>query len=209
MPRSIELFAGTGSVDKAFNDMGWEVVSVNNCAKFSPDILVDLLECDHTVYPPGSFEVAHASPLCTQYSCARTVGPPRDLEGADKLVQRALDIIEYFKPKYWWLENAATGLLHTRPCVQHLEKPYEAHCCMYGAPYKKATHLWSNCPTFGLGNATSAAGGGMARCTWVPPSADQTRATSSGPSTEGPCTACPDPCATTWHMHPARIDPTF
>ena len=74
------------------------------------------------------------------------MGPPRDLEGADKLVQRALDIIAHFKPKYWWLENPATGLLHTRPCVQHLPKPYEAHYCMYGAPYRKPTHIWSNCP---------------------------------------------------------------
>ena len=64
------------------------------------------------------------------------------------MVQRALDIIAYFQPQYWWLENPATGLLHTRPCVEHLPKPYTAHYCMYGAPYRKPTHLWSNCPHF-------------------------------------------------------------
>ena len=146
MPRLLELFAGTGSVGKAFAELGWEVVSVDNCAKFSPDILSDILVWDHTVYPPGHFDVVHASPPCTQYSRARTVGPPRDLDGADLLVQRALEIMEYFQPKYWWLENPATGLMSTRPCVQHLGKPYRVDYCQYGAPYRKATHLWSNCP---------------------------------------------------------------
>ena len=149
MPRLLELFAGTGSVGKAFKDLGWEVVSVDNCNKFPPTHLCDILKWDYAAaYPPGHFDVVHASPPCTQYSSARTVGPPRDLEGADRLVQRALEIIEYFAPRYWWLENPATGLLKTRPCVQHLGKPYEAHYCMYGAPYKKPTHLWSNCPHF-------------------------------------------------------------
>ena len=149
MPRLLELFSGTGSVGKAFKDLGWEVVSVDNCGEFAPDILTDILQWDYAAaYPPGHFEVVHASPPCTQYSRARTTGPPRDLEGADRLVQRALDIIEYFEPRYWWLENPATGLLHTRPCVQHLPEPYLVSYCMYGAPYKKLTHLWSNCPHF-------------------------------------------------------------
>ena len=146
MPRLLELFSGTGSVGKAFKQIGWEVVTVDSSDDFKPDFLSDVLDWDHTVFPPGHFEVVHASPPCTQYSCARTRGPPRDLEGADRLVERSLHIIDYFQPKYWWLENPATGLLHTRPCVQHLGKPYRVDYCQYGSPYKKATHLWSNCP---------------------------------------------------------------
>ncbi len=57
MHRLLELFAGTGSVGAAFRDLGWEVASVGNCAKFKPDILCDILERDHTAYPPWHFDV--------------------------------------------------------------------------------------------------------------------------------------------------------
>ena len=48
--------------------------------------------------------------------------------------------------KHRWIENPASGLLHTRPCMQYQGKPYRLDYCQYGAPYKKATHLWSICP---------------------------------------------------------------
>ena len=84
----LELFAGTGSVGKAFKELGWEVVSVDNSAKLSPDILVDILDWDHTVYPPGHFDCVWGSPCCTNYSRARTRIGPRDLLGADTQVQK-------------------------------------------------------------------------------------------------------------------------
>ena len=79
---------------------------------------------------------------CTQYSIARSKAKtPRDLEGADKLVQRALDIIEHFKPRAWYLENPASGLLKTRRVIHGIPSvtvPY----CRYGASYQKNTQLW-------------------------------------------------------------------
>ena len=99
-----------------------------------------------SAYPPGRFDVVWASPPCTQYSTARTRGPPRDLEGADRLVAKALEIIDYFGPRWWWMENPATGLLKTRPVVQPLGRPYLVSYCHYGFPYRKHTALWSNNP---------------------------------------------------------------
>ena len=99
-----------------------------------------------SAYPPGHFDVVWASPPCIQYSCARTKGPPRDLEGADRLVARALEIIDHFGPRWWWVENPATGLLKTRPVVQPLGAPYTVSYCHYGFRYRKHTHLWSNNP---------------------------------------------------------------
>ena len=40
----------------------------------------------------------------------------------------------------------ATGLLKTRPVVQPLGVLYLVSYCKYGFPYRKHTHLWSNCP---------------------------------------------------------------
>ena len=149
MPALLELFSGTGSVGRAFAARGWEVVSVDRVGKFEPTHCVDVLAWDFSAaYPPGHFDVVWASPPCVQYSCARTRGPPRDLEGADRLVAKALEIIDHFGPRWFWVENPATGLLKTRPVVQPLGAPYTASYCHYGFRYRKHTHLWSNCPHF-------------------------------------------------------------
>ena len=43
MPALLELFSGTGSVGRAFEARGWEVVSVDCVAKFRPTHCVDIL----------------------------------------------------------------------------------------------------------------------------------------------------------------------
>ena len=146
MPRLLELFSGTGSVGRAFADLGWEVVSVDLDRNARPTICENVLDWDWSTWPSGSFDVIWASPPCQQYSCARTRGPPPDLEGADRLVEKSLEIIDFFEPRWWWIENPATGLLHTRPCIQRMGAPYLVSYCRYGFPYRKNTHLWSNCP---------------------------------------------------------------
>ena len=38
----------------------------------------------------------------------------RNLEEADRLVAKTLEIIAYFRPKRWWVENPRWGLLNIR-----------------------------------------------------------------------------------------------
>jgi hypothetical protein len=66
------------------------------------------------------------------------------LEWADSLVLRALEIIEYLKPKYWYIENPQTGLLKTRPFMLNLPYTDVDYCryCDWG--YKKRTRIWTN-----------------------------------------------------------------
>ena len=54
MPRMLELFKGTGSVGRVFEANGFDVVSVDNLAKWKPTICVDVLRWNHTT-PPLSF----------------------------------------------------------------------------------------------------------------------------------------------------------
>ena len=86
-----------------------------------------------------------ASPPCEQYSSARVkANTPRDLIGSDKLVHRAIEIIEYFQPEHWFIENPWGGMLRRRSVVSMLPSPKKASYCKYGTPYQKNTAIWTN-----------------------------------------------------------------
>ena len=139
--RVLVLCSGTGSVDRAFESIGWEVVSVDWKKKFRPTICVDLMKWDYkSSYPQDHFSFVWASPQCTMFSVARTSGGPRDIEGATALVKRCMEIAEYFGCA-WALENPATGLLKRQPLMQGV--PWCDVCyCKYGYDYKKPTRIW-------------------------------------------------------------------
>ena len=142
--RLLELFAGTGSIGRAFHDRGWEVVSLDLDPQSAPTIVADILAWDYTAFPSGHFDMVWASPVCTMYSIARTTAKtPRDLEWADSLVARTLEIIDYYKPRFWAFENPASGLLKGRPIVAGL--PFKDCCyCRYNYKYRKWTRIWGN-----------------------------------------------------------------
>ena len=144
--RTLELCCGTKSVGRGFQRAGHEVVSLDCDRKCAPDICCSLLDWDYKArFQPGDFDVVWSSPPCTQYSVARTTAKtPRDLEGADALVRRTREIIEYLQPRYWFIENPATGLLKTREVVAGL--PFkDVSYCQYGRPFRKWTRIWTNC----------------------------------------------------------------
>ena len=140
MPLLLELFSGTGSVGKVATEMGYTVISLDRDMRAS--IQIDIMDWDYTDFQPHMFDVIWASPPCTEYSRAKTVGV-RDIEGSNKVVKRTLDIIEYFQPKYWIVENPQTGLLKDQDIMVWI--PFnDVDYCRYGMPYRKRTRLWNN-----------------------------------------------------------------
>jgi site-specific DNA-cytosine methylase len=144
--RCLEVFCGTKSVSRALPS-DWEVVSVDILAKFQPTILADVATWDfESAFPPGHFDYIHLSPPCTEFSRALTTRPRR-LEEGDILAKRSLEILSYFRPRFWTLENPV-GLLQTRSYMQEL-LPYRRFCCycMYESRehrYRKQTAIWTN-----------------------------------------------------------------
>jgi site-specific DNA-cytosine methylase len=146
--RALEVFCGTKSVSKALPS-NWEVVSVDLLEKFNPTIVADVATWDfREAFPPGHFDFIHLSPPCTEFSRALTTRK-RDLEAGDILAKRSLEILEYFKPRFWTLENPV-GLLQTRPYMQEWLEYRKLCCyCKYNEgdhPYKKQTAIWTNLP---------------------------------------------------------------
>jgi len=157
--RILELFSGTGSIGRVFSNSGWEVTSLDSDPNTEATIHENILTWDYqSVFPPGHFDVIWASPCCTNYSKARTKAKtPRDLALADSLVQRSREIIDYFNPPVWFLENPQTGLLKERPFMQGVPFADVDYCCFCDWGYRKRTRLWNNvnfetclCPGDGL-----------------------------------------------------------
>ena len=138
--RCLELFSGTKSVGKVCDLVGIETVSVD--LLLPADHQCDIMDFDYKQYPPNHFDIIWASPPCTEYSKAKSRGV-RDIEGANKIVKRTLEIINYFDCKYWYLENPQTGKLKEQEFMKSL--PYvDCDYCMYGKPYRKRTRIWTN-----------------------------------------------------------------
>ena len=144
-----ELFAGTGSLAKVARARGHEVTTLDICPKHSPTICVNILEWDPSeTYAPDHFFLIHASCPCENFSRARTTGGPRNLDHADKLVKRALEIFDYFSTALWTVENPAGSLLWQREVARPLlEQIAKTSYCQYGYPYRKHTWFANN---FGL-----------------------------------------------------------
>ena len=140
----LELFSGTGSFGKVAKELDYNVVSLDLILK--ADIQIDIMEWDYKSYPKNSFDIIWASPPCTEYSKAKSQGI-RDIKGANKIVLRTIEIINYFKPLIWFIENPQTSLLKQQPFMKQLEIDYyyhDADYCMYGLPYRKRTRFWTN-----------------------------------------------------------------
>jgi hypothetical protein len=156
------LFSGTGSVEGALHRYFPQAMTVSvDCEpKFQPTHCCTVqqwinMEGGLEMYDPHYFDVIWASPPCTEYSRAKSTGPPvagaldprfphRDYVVADDNVRAARYIIDKMQPRYWFIENP-DGYLTTRPIMQditHLRR--DCTYCMYGTSYRKSTHIWTN-----------------------------------------------------------------
>lgn len=144
--RLLELFSGTKSISKAVGHLFTETVSVDILAKFNPTHCSDILEWNYKQYPPGFFDVIWSSPPCTHYSVAKTQGV-RDISGSNAIVAKTIEIIEYFNPSKWYIENPQTGLLKEQEVVAGLPF-YDVDYCQYGYLYRKRTRIWTNIENF-------------------------------------------------------------
>ena len=145
----LELFSGTKFVGKVAEQLGYEVVSLD---LKNADINCDILEWDYTIYPTGYFDVIWASPPCNTFSNMRKcrIGKhgytnetlQKDIDNIGlPILRRTEEIIYYFQPKYYFIENPQTGRMK-----EYIDKPYyDVDYCKYADwGYRKRTRIWTN-----------------------------------------------------------------
>ena len=69
---------------------------------------------------------------------------PRQLHHADRLVMKALEIVNYFQPDLWFLENPRKGLLRTREYMKGLPYVDIDYCQVSDWGYQKPTRFWGS-----------------------------------------------------------------
>lgn len=155
----LELFAGTRSIGKAFEERGHEVFSVEWDKKFDNiDLYADIKEitAEQILTHFGKPDVIWASPDCTTYSVAAiSTHRRRDLNGdlspiseyakfCDEVNKHLIELIRELAPKYWFIENPVGGL-RKMSFMQGLPR-HTVTYCQYGERRQKPTDIWTNHP---------------------------------------------------------------
>ena len=158
--RLLELFSGTKSVGKVCKAIGYEVISLD---LHDADINIDILEWNYREYPNNYFDIIWASPPCHTFSKMRRTWIGRKnskfgdkiitnelldkdmIENGLPIVCKVLEIIKYFDPKLYFIENPSTGKMK-----EYIGLPfYDVTYCKYSNwGYKKPTRIWTNKKNF-------------------------------------------------------------
>jgi len=149
----LKLFSGTKSVGKVAEQLGYGVVSLD---LKDADINCNILDWDYKVYPVGHFDVVWASPPCNTFSFLRQSHIGRhgftkqsiqdDIDNIGlPILRKTEEIINYFNPKYYFIENPQTGRMK-----EYIDKPYyDVDYCKYADwGYRKRTRVWTNLKGF-------------------------------------------------------------
>jgi hypothetical protein len=173
----LELFSGTHSIGKVAKLRGYEVTSVDlelggECPlgsgyKSDKHIKADIMTFDYKQFSPGEFDIITASPVCQWWSKGRyswigrkskTINPCGGVVTRDDLdrdimtygvpmVDRIFEILDYLKPKYYWIENPKSGRM--KEYINDLVPFHDVDYCKYcDWGYQKPTRFWSNIETF-------------------------------------------------------------
>jgi len=172
----LELFSGTHSFGKVSSKVGYNVISLDRdlgaeCPfksgyKSKTHIKEDIMTWDYKQYPKGHFKLITASPVCVWWSPIRKTNYGKKLkihnglvfnekllyEDIEKygvpMVDKVFEIIDYFKPQYFIIENPKLGCM--KGYINDLIPYTDADYCRYGFNYKKPSRFWTNIKFEGL-----------------------------------------------------------
>ena len=133
----LSLFDYSGNWPKYYKEAGYNVLQVD--IKYGIDIL-KLSTRDL----PNQIHGILAAPPCTDFAgSGAQYWKQKDLDGRTeeslKLVDKVLQMVDYYNPEFWALENPVGRLQKLRP---ELGESWYFQPHWFGDPYTKKTGLW-------------------------------------------------------------------
>ena len=145
----LELFAGSKSFSKVAEQIGMKTYTTDYKDFYKIDYVCNILEFDVNKIPFKP-DIIWASPPCTYFSVA-SIGhhwnkdhTPKTKEAVlgVKIVQKTLDIINHFNPKFYFIENPR-GKLRKLDVVKGIPRTTVCYC-QYAEDRMKPTDIWTN-----------------------------------------------------------------
>ena len=148
----LELFAGSRSIGKAAQEIGFEVFSCDLMSFDGIDYVGDVLQFDYSKIP-WIPDVIWASPPCQGFSVASighnwTGGKGAYIPKSDSarlriaLMRKTIEIIRHYQPKYHFIENPR-GLMRKMPEMGEFIRNTVTYC-QYGDIRMKPTDIFTN-----------------------------------------------------------------
>lgn len=153
--RILELFKGSGSITKFYENKNVEVISLDILEKYKPTIVSDIMEFDYKQFPVGHFDIIFASPECKIFSqlqythIGKKWKDKQELYEAQKIdskfINKTIEIIDYLKPKYYFIENPRYSKIWDFIENENFKKDFViVDYCAFGYNYKKPTKILTN-----------------------------------------------------------------
>jgi hypothetical protein len=133
----LSLYDYSGAWSAPYRDAGYHVIQVDL------KLGIDIFNFEYT-----NIDAVHgilSAPPCTDFSVSGAqYWKRKDADGTTqrslRLIDKTLEIVNYFEPKWWALENPVGRLPKLRPQLGKAKLIFQPH--WYGDPWTKRTCLW-------------------------------------------------------------------
>ena len=152
----LDLFAGTRSVARAFEERGHEVYTIEwDEIHTGIDWYADMFEvtAEEIIKRFGKPDVIWGSPPCEKFSVAAigrhwikgtNLPKTEDTKKALKLLEHTVQLIKDLNPEFYFIENPR-GKMRKMDVMQDLDR-HTVTYCKYGDTRMKPTDIWTNHP---------------------------------------------------------------